>query len=204
MTDTHRLVCTGFKLQTVCFCTDGHTVHWFNLPCVCLVSMRTDCMQESLLHINNTTHACTCMAADPVQQLKLESVAENINQDFDDICAKYHACQPGSQPAMWLTDLSLSTKSTFSCMHYDRYVSDLSVGSMALQDPASSPHGTHMTFSARQELSGWQAPTGAGEQEGRGGSIPGIRPRFFVVFEDGSGYEILDKDLFAAYAQRKV
>ena len=33
----------------------------------------------------------TCMAADPVQQLMLVSVAENIDQGFDDICAKYHA-----------------------------------------------------------------------------------------------------------------
>lgn len=84
-----------------------------------------------------------------------------------------------------------------------RCVCDLAVGSLALQDPPGTSHGVHVTFSAKQQLSGWQAP--ASEEEGQGYFIPaGIRPRLFVVFEDGGGYEFLDQDLFKAYAQRKV
>ncbi len=85
-----------------------------------------------------------------------------------------------------------------------RYVSDLAVGSIALQDPAG-PHATHMTFSANQQLSGWTPPAAAGEEEGQSTlAAAGPGPRIFVVFEDGSGYEVLDIDLFTAYAQRKV
>ena len=62
-----------------------------------------------------------------------------------------------------------------------------------------------MTFSAKQQLSGWQAPAAGSEEEGQSRFTPaGIRPRLFVVFEDGGGYELLDQDLFTAYAQRKV
>lgn len=62
-----------------------------------------------------------------------------------------------------------------------------------------------MAFSAKQELSGWQAPDAGGEAEGQGRFTPaGVRPRLFVVFEDGGGYEVLDQDLFTAFAQRKV
>ncbi|DBA96914.1 hypothetical protein WJX82_005465 [Trebouxia sp. C0006] len=83
------------------------------------------------------------------------------------------------------------------------YVSDLAVGSIALQDPAG-PHATHMTFSANQQLSGWTPPAAAGEEEGQSTlAAAGPGPRIFVVFEDGSGYEVLDIDLFTAYAQRK-
>jgi len=78
------------------------------------------------------------------------------------------------------------------------------VGSIALQDPAG-PHATHITYSAKRQLSGWQAPAAGSEEEEKGTSAAaGIRPRLFMVFEDGSGYEVLDKDLFAAYSQRKV
>lgn len=86
-----------------------------------------------------------------------------------------------------------------------RCVCDLAVGSLALRDPPSSAHGVHVTFSAKQELSGWQAPAAASEeQEQSQFTAAGTRPRLFVVFEDGSGYEVLDHDLFTAYAQRKV
>lgn len=62
-----------------------------------------------------------------------------------------------------------------------------------------------MTFSAKQELSGWQAPAAASEEEEQSQfTAAGTRPRLFVVFEDGSGYEVLDQGLFTAYAQRKV
>lgn len=93
--------------------------------------------------------------------------------------------------------------------HYEyvvrRCVCDLAVGSLALQDPPSTAHGVHVTFSAKQQLSGWQAPAAASEEEGQGRFTPaGVRPRLFVVFEDGGGYEVLDQDLFTAYAQRKV
>jgi len=85
-----------------------------------------------------------------------------------------------------------------------RYVSDLAVGSIALQDRAG-PHATHMTFSANQQLSGWSPPPAAGEEEAKSTSAAaGPTPRIFVVFEDGSGYEVLGTDLFTAYAQRKV
>ncbi len=85
-----------------------------------------------------------------------------------------------------------------------RYVSDLAVGSIALQDPAG-PHATHMTFSANQQLSGWSPPAAAGEEEAKSTlAAAGPGPRMFVVFEDGSGYEVLDTDIFTAYAQRKV
>ena len=86
-----------------------------------------------------------------------------------------------------------------------RYVSDLTVGSIALQDPPATPHSTHMTFSAKRQLAGW-APT-AGKEERKAdaaAAAPSPRPRLFVVFEDGSGYEVLDQDLFRAYAQRQV
>ncbi|KAL3155549.1 Sperm-associated antigen 17 [Trebouxia sp. C0009 RCD-2024] len=84
-------------------------------------------------------------------------------------------------------------------------VCDLAVGSLALQDPPSTAHGVHVTFSAKQQLSGWQAPAAASEEEGQGRFTPaGVRPRLFVVFEDGGGYEVLDQDLFTAYAQRKA
>lgn len=86
-----------------------------------------------------------------------------------------------------------------------RCVCDLAVGSLALQDPPSCAHGAHVTFSAKQELSGWQAPAAAGEEEEQSQfTAAGTRPRLFVVFEDISGYEVLDQDLFTAYAQRKV
>ena len=86
-----------------------------------------------------------------------------------------------------------------------RFVSDLAVGSIALQTPTTSPHAVHMTFSAKQELSGWTPPAAGSEEEGKNvAGVPGPKPRLFMVFEDGSGYEVLDKDLFAAYAQRKV
>ena len=87
-----------------------------------------------------------------------------------------------------------------------RFVSDLAVGSIALQTPTTSPHGLHMTFSSKQELSGWTPPPATGsEEEGKNVTgAAGPRPRLFVVFEDGSGYEVLDKDLFTAYTQRKV
>ena len=85
-----------------------------------------------------------------------------------------------------------------------RYVSDLAVGSIALQDPAG-PHATHMTFSANQQLSGWSPPAAAGEEEAKSSwAAAGPGPRIFVVFEDGSGYEVLDTHLFTAYAHRKV
>ena len=62
-----------------------------------------------------------------------------------------------------------------------------------------------MTFSANQQLSGWTPPAAAGEEEANSTlAAAGPRPRIFVVFEDGSGYEVLDIDLFTAYAQRKV
>ncbi|DBB00331.1 TPA: Sperm-associated antigen 17 [Trebouxia sp. C0004] len=84
-----------------------------------------------------------------------------------------------------------------------RYVTDLTVGSIALQDPAG-PRATHMTFSANQQLSGWSPPAAAGEEEAKTTlAAAGPGPRIFVVFEDGSGYEVLDTDLFTAYAQRK-
>ena len=86
-----------------------------------------------------------------------------------------------------------------------RCVCDLAVGSLAFQDPPSSAHGVHVTFSAKKELSGWQAPAAASEEEEQSQfTAAGTRPRLFVVFEDGSGYEVLDLDLFTAYAQRKV
>lgn len=87
------------------------------------------------------------------------------------------------------------------CSEFCRCVCDLAVGSLALQDPP----GAHVTFSARQELSGWQAPAAGSEEEEQSRfTAAGTRPRLFVVFEDGSGYEVLDQDLFTAYAQRKV
>lgn len=62
-----------------------------------------------------------------------------------------------------------------------------------------------MTFSAKQELTGWTPPAAGSEEEGKHeAGVAGPKPRLFVVFEGGSGYEVLDKDLFAAYAQRKV
>ncbi|KAL0038853.1 hypothetical protein WJX79_010718 [Trebouxia sp. C0005] len=83
------------------------------------------------------------------------------------------------------------------------YVSDLAVGSIALQDPAG-PHGTHMTFSANQQLSGWSPPAAAGEEEAKSTlAAAGPGPCIFVVFEEGSGYEVLDTDLLTAYAHRK-
>ena len=84
-------------------------------------------------------------------------------------------------------------------------MSDLSVGSFALHDPPGSTHGAHVTFSAKQELSGWQEPSEGNEEEAPSPfTASGTRPRLFVVFEDGSGYEVLDKDLYTAYAQRQV
>ena len=62
-----------------------------------------------------------------------------------------------------------------------------------------------MTLSAKGELSGWQAPPVGSEGEAEGRFVPaGTRPRLFVVFEDASGYEILDKELYTAYAQRQA
>lgn len=82
---------------------------------------------------------------------------------------------------------------------------DLAVGSLALQDPPGRAHGAHVTFSAKQELSGWQAPAAGSEEEEQSRfTAAGTRPRLFVVFEDGSGYEVLDQDQFTAYANRKV
>ena len=85
-----------------------------------------------------------------------------------------------------------------------RFVSDLSVGAIAQQDPAGSAQGSHMAFAAKQELSGWQQPTLSAEEQPQDAAAATLKPRLFVVFEDGSGYEVLDNDLFAAYSERKA
>lgn len=76
-----------------------------------------------------------------------------------------------------------------------RYAFDLRAGSAAYLDSARD--GSHITFSGDQQLTGWQtssAPLPA----------PGFRPRLFVVYQDGSGYEVLDNDVFASYVRRQV
>ena len=83
-------------------------------------------------------------------------------------------------------------------------MADLAAGAIAQQDPPGIPQGSQMAFSARQELSGWHAPSIAEEEEQTTTAAASMRPRLFVVFEDGSGYETLDNGLFLAYAERQV
>lgn len=66
---------------------------------------------------------------------------------------------------------------------------------MAFRDAAKD--GCHITFDSDKQLSGWQPPSSPW-------SALSLRPRFFVVYQDGSGYEVLDNDLYAAYAWRQV
>ena len=61
----------------------------------------------------------------------------------------------------------------------------------------SAKEGSRISFSAEQQLSGWQPsntllPTSA------------LRPCLFVLYQDGSGYEVLDNDVVAAYMSRQV
>ena len=76
-----------------------------------------------------------------------------------------------------------------------RYAFDLRAGSAAYLD--SGREGSHITFSGDQQLTGWQAASAP---------LPalGLRPRLFVVYQDGSGYEVLDNDVFASYVRRQV
>lgn len=80
-------------------------------------------------------------------------------------------------------------------MSVRRYVFDLKAGSFAYMDSAKD--GSRISFSADQQLSGWQpgnAPLPASA----------LRPRLFVLHQDGSGYEVLDNDVVVAYMWRQV